>query len=39
MKKLIIILFAAVVLAVIAIVVLNTIPEVENWLHNVTGWN
>ncbi len=39
MKKSIIIIIVAVVLAVITLVVLNTFPEVENWLHNVTGWN
>lgn len=39
MKKSIIIIIVAVVLAVAALVVLNAFPELENWLHNVTGWN
>lgn len=39
MKKSIITIAITILLAVIALVVLNTFPEVESWLHNVTGWN
>lgn len=39
MKKLIVMILLVAMLAVIAAIILNMFPEVENWLHNVTGWN
>lgn len=38
-KKLKITIVVLVTLAVIAIAILNIFPIVENWLHDVTGWN
>lgn len=39
MKKLAIILIVVVVLAAVTLSLLNIFPEIENWLHNVTGWH
>lgn len=36
MKKLTV---SIVLVAILAIVILNTCPGVESWLHQVTGWH